>query len=1042
MPGTRGTCPLFRRLSAGMAMCIHCAFWRAAVLIAAWGLLKTNPLVAQTAALRFERLSVEQGLSNRTVTAITQDKTGFLWIGTEDGLNRFDGYQFVVYRHNPFDRTTLPDHLVTCLYDDGEGRLWIGTGMGLSCYDARRGVFENYRHDPLEPATLGGDRIWAISGSADGRLWIGHEAGLDELDGAAGRFRHHRHDPGNPRSLPPGGIVALGETAAGVLWLAGSHGEIGKYDPRTGVFVRYDLQPVAGTAATQRPALLVDHRGEVWISQGKHLLSVAPGESAFRPAGALPLSSNSAISVLYEDRRGILWAGTSGEGLLRFDPATASWSQVRPAAGSPHGLPAGPITALFQDRSGVMWVGTARAGLSRHNHKQDVFANVATPDEVRALSADASHTIWVGTARSGVIRYAANGRPLQTLRYRPGSQNSLAENEVLAILAGRGGTVWIGTSRGLYRYDPLKGRLHRLAPSEGLAGGGQFGVNCLLEGRDGTIWAGTTNGNLIRLAPDARPDGIAVAATFGNEIRALSAGRNGELWLATYGGGVVRFTESAGAWQAFRHDPDQIDSASSNFLLSILADSSGAVWLGTNGDGLDRLDPATGRCNHYTIAEGLPSNFITSLVADLHGDIWVATDMGIARLPAGEGAGQPAANFQKYTVNDGLISNEFSAGASYRDGDGNLYFGGPDGFSTVNPESILRNGFRPPVVLTGFRVFDQPMNLPPPLSALQTIRLSWKQNFFSFEFAALDFTAPHKNQFAYRLEGFDDDWIAAGARHFASYTDVDPGKYVFQVRGSNSDGLWNDEPLSVRVVITPPFWRSTWFEIAVFITLGVFVFGLLQFRINKLLEMERLRTRLAADLHDEIAGNLSSIAMFAKIIQDEGGKTAEPELAESHLLQRIMDLSNDSVSAIRDIIWALDPQPETIHDLLLRLHDYAVALCRSSGIELDFRHPGAEKLPAKNLAADQRKHLWLLLKEALLNAVKHSGARRLHFLASYTRGRMQFVVRDDGNGIQPENTSTGKGIRTMKSRAAQLRGKFEITSGPGAGTSVSLQLKI
>ncbi|MGH7454452.1 MAG: ATP-binding protein, partial [bacterium] len=315
------------------------------------------------------------------------------------------------------------------------------------------------------------------------------------------------------------------------------------------------------------------------------------------------------------------------------------------------------------------------------------------------------------------------------------------------------------------------------------------------------------------------------------------------------------------------------------------------------------------------------------------------------------------------------------------------------------PDSIKDNPHIPPVVITSFKVFDKSLPLKRALFSLEEIELSYRQNFFSFEFVALDYTVPAKNQYAYKLEGFDPDWVYSGTRRYASYTNVGPGEYVFRVNGANSDGVWNEEGASIQIIITPPFWKTWWFRLLAFLTISGLVWSAYRYRVNRLLEMERLRTRLSADLHDEIAGNLSSIAMFGKIIQDEASKTGEKTFVGLQLLERMITLSQESVTAIREIIWAIDPQPETIHDLLLRVHDLAVNACHAQNMILKFDAPPQEQLPPKNLSPEQRKHLWLLLKEAVNNAAKHSGGTELAIYASCKTGHLHISIIDNGSGL-------------------------------------------
>jgi len=435
----------------------------------------------------------------------------------------------------------------------------------------------------------------------------------------------------------------------------------------------------------------------------------------------------------------------------------------------------------------------------------------------------------------------------------------------------------------------------------------------------------------------------------------------------------------------------------------------------------------------------LPDNFVKSILPDERGNLWLGTDKGLSRFHPQNGT------FKNFTVKDGLISNQFLSGAYFKNAEGRMFFGGEGGAIAFHPDSLADRSYIPPVAITQFKVFDRPLPLPAAVSALDHLELSYQQNFFSFEFVALDYTVPAKNQYAYKLEGFDEDWIRAGARRYASYTNVDPGEYVFRVRGANSDGVWNEAGASIKILIAPPFWKTWWFRALATAFVGLAIYGLYRYRVRRLLKMERLRTRIAADLHDEIAGNLSSIAMFGKIVQDETATPGAQNLARAEMLQRIIALSQESVTSIREIIWAIDPKPETIHDLLMRVRDFAVNACRAQNIILKFELLHEAQLPQKNLSPEQRKHLWLLLKEAINNALKHSGGTALELRALYESGHLTISLIDNGVGMNGTNNATrfsGKGLGTMKSRAEQLHGALEIFPHPTGGTAVVLTAKI
>ncbi|NUO82853.1 hypothetical protein HUU05_22505, partial [candidate division KSB1 bacterium] len=608
------------------------------------------------------------------------------------------------------------------------------------------------------------------------------------------------------------------------------------------------------------------------------------------------------------------------------------------------------------------------------------------------------------------------------------------------------GAFWLGTAAWLHHFNAQQRRFARfphvpLDPSVSE----HWVVKTVYVDAAGEIWMGTNGSGLCCFERGTKAftyyhyDAKDPRSLSSNSVWSICEDRHGDLWLGTFGGGVNRFDRKSRTFTRYQHDPENPNSLSNDAVYSVYADTNGNVWIGTWGSGLNRLEVATARYSHYTEREGLPDNFVKGILPDEHGNLWLSTDKGLSRFNPQSGT------FKNFTVQDGLLSNQFLSGAYCKGTAGRLFFGGAGGAIAFFPDSIRAHPYVPPVVLTRFKVFDKPVALARALFALEEIQLSYRQNFFSFEFVALDYTVPHQNQYAYMLEGVDPDWINSGTRRYASYTNVDPGEYTFRVKGANSDGVWNTAGASIKIFVAPPFWKTWWFRLLAAAALGVIAFALYQYRVRRLLEMERLRTRIAADLHDEIAGNLSSIAMFGKIVQDESAAAGAPNLAHTEMLQRIIALSQESVIAIREIIWAIDPKPETIYDLLMRVRDFAVNACRAQNVSLQFELLPETQLPHKNLSPEQRKHLWLLLKEAINNALKHSGGTELELRALYESGYLTISLIDNGLGMNETGNTprfSGRGLGTMQSRAAQLHGALEIFPHPTGGTAVVLTAKI
>ncbi len=826
--------------------------------LVAWlllGLASPAAPAADPRPMRFERLTIDNGLSQSVVNCIVQDVTGFLWIGTQDGLNRYDGYGFEVYRHDAQDPRSLAHDWVMALANDPSGDLWVGTeGGGLARWLRASDGFTAYRHDPQDPGSLSSDRVSVLTRDRSGVLWVGTlDAGLNRFDG--GKFQRFRHDPDEPASLSDDQVRAVYEDSKGVLWV-GTWGGLDRFDPATGSFLhtRHDPDDPASLSDDRVRAILEDRAGNLWV--GTHDgLNRRTGESGrferYVHDPEIPGSlSHSWVRSLLQDADGRLWAGTDG-GLNLWHEGTRSFASYRFDPGDASSLAGDQIVHLFQDSSGVLWIGTLGGGLAKWRPETWAFAHYrgaagdpGASNNVFAISEDSGGVLWVGTFGGGLERLdRATGRHTRFTHdsRRPGT---LSDDRVTALLHDRSGVLWIGT---------VAGGLNRLGGrSEAGAGFERFthdpgnpaslsadAVTALYEDRQGRLWIGTYDGGLNRYLGDG-VDGRGAFARFrhdpadpaslGNErIFSLAEDTTGRLWLATDGGGLNRFHPVTGAFLRLEHDADVAGSLSSNELNAVHVDAEGRLWIGTKGSGLDRLvglDEALGRASfeNYSRAEGLPDETIWGILSDDSGALWLATNRGLARLDPGTGT------FKSYGPSHGLQSNEFNLGAYFKSPGGELFFGGVNGVNAFFPERIEADRPPPAVVVTSFTRGNRPARLGRPIFDVEEVALDHRDNFFAFELAVLDFTAPERNRFRYRLEGFDDGWIDNGHRRWVSFTNLDPGSYVLQVEGASHDGVWSPQRASVRIAVAPPPWRTWWatslyaLALAAVAAIGVYVY--------------------------------------------------------------------------------------------------------------------------------------------------------------------------------------------------------------------------
>jgi PAS domain S-box-containing protein len=813
------------------------------ILMLLGGLYAPTLVDAQASTPRFIHLTGEQGLSHNVVRCILQDSQGFMWFGTLGGLNKYDGYTFTVYYHHRSDPSSLLHNTVTALYEDRLGTLWIGTAVGLDSFVGG----ERFTHHPAIAEQVG-----AIYEDAAGILWIGTEgSGLFRYDRAAGQFTQYTHDPANPHSLSDDDVISIYEDGMGTLWVGTAYGGLNACDRTTERFTSYRHDPANPRSLSYDRVTTVfeDRSGVLWVGTGSNYKLEVGGLNAFNrttghaseggaftrylhdPQDRHSLSNNN-VRAIHQDQAGTLWIGTD-DGLNVFDRTTNTFASYRHDPLNPYSLGDSPITTICEDRTGALWFGTDGAGVSRYARVKEKFTryqpNPLDPDSlsgptIGALYEGRTGILWIGVAGEGLDSLDRTTGQFTHYSHDPVDPRSLSNNNVRVLYEDHEGTLWVGTNQGLDRLASVEGTfVHYVHDPDDPTSIGPGAVKAILEDRTHALWIATEEPGTINCFDRAtetftryehdpvNPDSF--IDTYG--VRAIYEDLTGDLWLGTYTG-LVHFDRETETFTQYRNDPENPHSLSNDFVWSIYGDAAGLLWIGTD-DGLNRFDRATEQFAVYSVEDGLPSDNVVSMLADAQGNLWLGTSGG------GLSKFDPRIEtFKNYDVSDGLASDVLLIGACYQSESGEMFFGTLGGFNAFYPANVKDNPYIPPIVLTAFRKFDEVVEFDVPLSDVEEITLSYRDNFFAFEFAALDYTDSAKNQYAYQLEGFDEDWIYCGTRRYASYTNLPPGEYTFRVKGTNNDGVWNETGREVRTTITPPFWETWWFTIVVAaILLGV-----------------------------------------------------------------------------------------------------------------------------------------------------------------------------------------------------------------------------
>ncbi len=856
---------------------------------AAVALVWPDKLFAQKDHLKFEHISLAQGLSQNTVYCILQDSKGFMWFGTQDGLNKFDGYDFKVYKHDPRDPNSLSNNVVRTIYEDRAGRLWIGTnGGGLNKLDREKEIFTHYQHDPHDANSLSDTYVLAIcegTSHGGGVLWIGTRyGGLNKFEVETGRFTRYHNDPNDASSLSDNYVMSVHQDRSGVLWIGTYSGGLNNFDHEKKAFARYqfDSTDSGDLSHNQIRAIYEDRAGTLWMGTSVGLDKLVPA-GPNRQAGILkhyhhgsndPTSPSAVWSIL-EDESGLLWIGT-GNGLIRFDRTAERFHDYHHDPNDPNSLSDNYVRSIGADRSGMLWIGTWNGGLNKLDRRRGTFTHYGNiPNDPNSLShnnvraiyedmRDGGNTLWIGTRGGGLIKFDRKKHAFKQYQDDPNDPNSLRHNYVWSILEDHAGRLWIGTyGGGLKRFDRKNERFTHYRPDASNPNSlSHKNVMPICEeslplhgtGRS-TLWIGT-DGGLNRFDTETetfkhyKHDPNDSTSLSHNGIWSIfedSVARN-VLWIGTDGGGLNKFDRERETFKHYKNDPRNPHSLSNNHVFCIHEDSrdAGTLWLGTWGGGLNKFDSSTERFMHYREKDGLPNDVIYGILEDDHRNLWLSTNKGISRFNI------PTETFKNYNTYDGLQSYEFNAGAYHQGKNGEMFFGGINGFNAFFPGEVKDNTYIPPIVITAVKKFDQTAKRD--ISEAGKIALSYKDKYLTFEFVALDYTNPEKNQYAYMMEGFDETWIHAGARRFASYTNLDPGEYVFKVKGSNNDGVWNEDGVAVKITIAPPPWKTWWAYTLYALLITSFFYGLRRYELNRLhlknrLQLEHLQAEKLKELN-------------------------------------------------------------------------------------------------------------------------------------------------------------------------------------------------
>lgn len=1024
--------------------------------------------VREGTGIRFAHVSLDEGPSRNSIKAITEDDQGFVWVGTQDGLKRYDGYHFRDYRHRDGDTSGPSGIAVTTLLKDRSGSVWVGSDWFLDRYDPTTERFIPYCTASGDPMRFG-DGVNHLDQDSAGTIWVSSVVGLFGLNPVSGKLLHYDRRVNDSASLSGNNVKSVFEEKDGTFWVATTEG-LDVFDRRSGtVKERIPLVvPSKSATGTAIPRLrgdspiriLADHAGVLWV--------IFPYEGGLarldRKAGRLipytftGASPDNYIDAINEDREGSLWLGSSHDGLLKLDADRKEVVRYRNNPIDPDSMSADQVQTMFEDPEGNVWVGTQGGDINRFAPRAPPFKryrhepgnpNSLEKDEVTSVYEDSQGILWVGN------RVALNRIDRKSGQYKiyrtAGGPGELSNTYVISIAEDRSGYLWFGTSGGgLNRFDRRTGefKVYRHDPADPNSLSDDL-VYSLFVDHEGALWIGTDNG-LDRFDPATerfyvfRPADPAI----GSE-RAITEDAAGRLWMVTVVAGLHRFDPGTGHFTLYRHS-SAAGSLSTDWANAVCVDHLGNVWVGTQ-TGLNRLDTATGRFRVYDERDGLPNRNVTGILEDRKGSLWIGTNKGLSRF------NPQAGTFTNYYVSDGLSGNEFYRrnGVS-KNRYGEMFFSSTGGLTAFFPDQVIENSYVPPVVLTDFLLADNPVHvdagsvLRQSISVTRKLTLNPKQNIFTFEFSSLSYADPNRNRYRYRLEPLETAWKERDSSHrTVTYTTLPPGEYTFRVQGSNNRGTWNYNGANVQISILPPWWATWTFRVTGALSMLAILLCLHYYRLRHIARElnvrfeERVgeRTRIARDLHDTLLQSFQGVLLKFSAL---GYKLPENSEVRADL-EEVIDQARDAITEGRDAVQGLRTSTMLSNDLARSIGLCGEGLAREQGVA----NPAGFRLQVEGESRDLpplvRDEVYRTAVEALRNAFRHSEATQIEVEIRYDARRFTLRVRDNGKGIDPRVLESGgrtghHGLPGMRERASLAGGLLAVWSKPGAGTEIELTI--
>jgi len=979
-------------------------------------------LFAQNRQLHFDHLGTANGLSQLNPNAILQDSYGFIWVATNDGLNRYDGYKFKIYRNDVKDTTSIGNNYTQDIKEDNDGNIWIATvGGGLNKFDRKTTRFYRYVHNEKNKNSISSDFLSKVVVDKDGKIWVATKRdGLDLFDPKTGSWTHYLHSDNNAKSIADNELWTVYNDDENNIWVGTLNSGLSLFDRKHNNFINFKHQENNKTSISGNKVSVIfkDSKKQMWIGTqeaGLNLFNKSKGVFTHfvnDPHNINSLVHNSIESIAEDDGHN-LWIGTENGGLSVYNYTRQEFSNYAHDDIDNTSLSGNSVNVIVKDRSGNMWTASYEGGINLYKKDKDNFthykhsslANSLSNDFVLCLFEDSRDDFWVGTDGGGLNLLDVKTGKFKVYKHSATDKASISGDNILDIKEDGENNLWIGTwGNGVSVMDSktrtFRVYKHSAADASSLSGDNIYEIAltsdkkvCLGTYGDGLDLYEPKSNSFIHYKNDAKNS----KSISSNLINSLLGDSKGNLWVGTNDAGLNLFNPKTKIFTRYIHN-DNSNSLSNNTVLGLCEDRLGNIWICTLG-GLDVFDPVTHHFTVFKTKDGLPSDYIQAILESDKGQLWISTNNGISMYDP------HTKKFTNYTTEDGLQADEFKPHSAGKSHTGAFYFGGVNGFNSFFPNKVAQAPYDPPVVLTNFQLFNKTVevkknaNDPSPLgqdiSETQSITLSYNQSVMAFEYASLDYLSPNKKSYAYLLDGFDKSWNYVGDKNTAVYTNVPPGDYTLYVKAANSDGVWTQKVVKLEIVIVPPFWETWWFRIVAFSIVVIGIYTLYQNRINKI-------NRQKEELEKQVELRTSELRLQSEELQsvNEELQVQSEELhSQSEYLEKlnedlILQKENEMEKAVA--MGKFEIASEVLHDIGNAMVGFSTYLTRIKRVT-----------DTSNLEAVKNLNLFLAKQQALMSEAL--GNDRANALIAVTEG----IVKTQANNEKEVSSSINELINIV-----------------------------